>query len=101
MTEQTIPLRKDCGGSTITGPDGTEYHWAKDGDVVKVPEGLALALLAIEGGGYSDARGDEPVKATEVTEPAPAPKAAVTEPAPKATVSEPAKKPAPHATSKK
>ncbi len=89
MSENLIPLRKACGGATLTSPDGQQYHWAEDGDVVQVPHDFAVTLLAIPGAGYSVADGeakaesvaeDEPA---EVTEPAPKAEAAVTEPAPR------------------
>ena len=82
MSEQTVPLRKATGGTTLTY-EGQEYHWATDGDVVEVPAGFAARLLAIGDGGYSVA--SEPVveEKHEVTEPAPAAKAEVKEPAPK------------------
>ena len=49
-------LRKEQGGSTVAG-----FEWELDGDVVDVPDDLAMDLLAIKGGGYS------------VPEPAPVP----------------------------
>lgn len=52
MAEHLVPIKKESGGSTISGPDGTEYTWKKDGDVVDVPYDFALELLAVRGGGF-------------------------------------------------
>jgi hypothetical protein len=42
-----VLIYKKQGGSGV-GP----YFWEKDGDGVEVPDGLALELLAIKGGGF-------------------------------------------------
>jgi hypothetical protein len=51
--QHMVSLRKASGGTTITGPDGTAYTWAKDGGTVQVPYEFAQELLAIADGGYS------------------------------------------------
>lgn len=54
MAELTLDLKKDTGGCTLTH-DGEEYHWEKAGDVVTVPYEWGLELLAVKGGGFSEA----------------------------------------------
>ena len=63
--EKTIGLRKETGGATLTGPDGKEYAWKKDGDTVQVPYSWALDLLAIDGGGFEVADEKRAAKAAE------------------------------------
>jgi hypothetical protein len=89
-------LRKAQGGTTVNWR-GTSYTWDEDGDVTDVPAELGEELLAIQGGGYSEAgnepapagdggsgdgRPDEGEDAAKVTEPAPDGENKVTEPGP-------------------
>ena len=50
-----MKLKKATGGATIA-----EFTWKHDGDVVEVPDDLAMELLAIRGGDFSvpDDQGD-------------------------------------------
>jgi hypothetical protein len=65
-------VRKASGGTTMTFRR-VPYEWPEDGSVIEVPPEFGAELLAIRGGGFSEA---------------PEPKAEVTEPGPVATVTE-------------
>src|SRR5580700_7863910 len=51
--QHMVAVRKASGGSTLIGPDGTEYSWANDGDTVQVPYEFAMELTTIQDGGYT------------------------------------------------
>lgn len=51
-------LRKDSGGSTVNWR-GASYDWPEDGSVCDVPVEMAMELLAIHGGGYSEVPAEE------------------------------------------
>jgi hypothetical protein len=52
MSEHTVILCKKSGGSSLTGPDGKTYTWAKDGQGVEVPYVWGMELLGIPDGGF-------------------------------------------------
>lgn len=60
-------IRKDKAGS-CGYRGGKVFEWGSNGDVIEVPDDLGESLLAIPGGGFSEA--DPPKKAAaKVTEP--------------------------------
>lgn len=73
-----MELKKEQGGVSIG-----EFTWAKDGDVVEVPDELGAELLAIKGGDYSrvDPAPAPPEKPAAPAAKAPAAAAAPAEPA--------------------
>ena len=76
-------LAKESGGTTIHH-DGKRYAWKADGAVTEVPDDLGRSLLAIHGGGYSEAAAPAPPAAKAPPKSDPPPEPAKAAPAAKA-----------------